>query len=147
MTRRNGPQDSDRMPTLSELIAERRDRDGVSIQGMARESGGRLAPQTIDQWVLGEVSQFPRSAVVFEAFADVLYTSVEFVVLAMAAQLGVPVRRVGSDPPVPGVSALTHDQLAALRALVRSITRAETPQLRVAADTRAPAQRPRRERR
>lgn len=125
------------MPTLAELIQERIDVDHASVRGLARETDGVIDHQTIERWRNDAMTQFPRDASVFQAFADILHTSVEEVTLAMAAQLGVPVRQLNSDPPLPGVGELSDKQLSALRALIRSITAPSeeaSPILRAASD-------------
>lgn len=121
------PSDSDRMPDLAELIQAKLD-VGESLRSLARASGDRIDHQTVDRWHRRAVTQFPRSAAVFEGFAAALGVSVDQVVLSMAVQLGAPVRRSMSPAAIqlPGADRLTEEQRRALRMLIKSIVGSQT---------------------
>ncbi len=123
MTQHGG--DSDRMPDLADLIQAKMD-EGVSMHELARRTRDRIDHQTISRWRNREMTQCPRDSGVFEAFSDVLGVNVDQVLLSMAVQLGVPVKRPASTAAFlpPDAERLTDDQRRALRMLIKSIVEA-----------------------
>lgn len=112
--------DSERMPDMADLIQRRRDA-GDSYRDIARRTGEVVDFQTVERWHKRAMRQFPRDPEVFTGFARALDENVEQVVLSMAVQLKVPVRRYSEANMVPGLERLSPDQRHAFRLLVRLV--------------------------
>lgn len=142
MDTRAGEVEPDGMPDLATLIERHRDRTGESYEQMARRSGNVLDANGVWKYATRKNRQFPREAETFYALATILRVDVTTVVLAMAASMGIEVRRYGpriAQLLPPDVDSLTPAQEQLVVDLVDSLLGQQRATRKPARRSRPPA--------
>jgi hypothetical protein len=125
--RRSGHGDSPPVPTISELLAQYRDRTGASYDEMSRSVNGEITTAWFHKLTTQPPKSFPRDADTVQALADLLQVPVATIVLAFASSLGLPVTQSSSMLLLtlpPGTDNLQPADVAAIRAIVRQLVEA-----------------------
>jgi hypothetical protein len=122
-------QDSLAVPTISELLAQYRDRTGASYDEMSRSVDGAITSAWFHKLTTSPPKSFPRDAATVQQLADLLQVSITTILEAFALSLGLPVPQSRSLLLVtmpPGTDKLEPDDVAALRAVIRQLVAARS---------------------
>lgn len=128
-------QDSLAVPTISELLAQYRDRTGASYDEMSRSVDSAITAAWFHRLTTSPPKSFPRDPATVKQLADLLEVSVTTILKAFAIALGLPVTQSKSMLLLtmpPGTDKLEPADVDALRAVIRQLVAArssEPPEL------------------
>ena len=119
-----GGSHSSAVPTIRELLNEYRDRTGDSYDDMARRVDDAIGKQRLQQLATASPKRLPYEPKTIRALSQLLGVDTATVVLAFAADLGLPVERAGpalAHLLPQGTADLTRDDMDAVLHVVRQM--------------------------
>lgn len=115
------------VPTISELLAQYRDRTGASYDEMSRSVRGEITSAWFHKLTTSPPKSFPRDAATVQQLADLLQVSITTILEAFAASLGLPIAQSKSLLALtlpPGADTLEPADVDAIRAVIRQLVAA-----------------------
>jgi hypothetical protein len=115
------------VPTISELLAQYRDRTGASYDEMSRSVHGAITSAWFHKLTTSPPKSFPRDAATVQQLAELLQVSITTILEAFAASLGLPVAQTKPLLVVtmpPGTDVLEPADVDAIRAVIRQLVAA-----------------------